>query len=317
MKMMVVSALLIASASLASATDMGMLDKMSLMQLRVDVASTNTSQQDLVFFHVPMNFGNSIALTAAVGSGSSLTYGEVTQAAQKGWDNVNAMTKPGAPVWGPVNPDLQVKSEISGYPMYYTPPNLWPESLAEAYFGNKTVFGLLRDPYERITALFRGRMGTARGFEYNPDGRNCAAEVSEFVKQSLSTLVQHPELKFPGANLQPQADYFEGPHGITVPLDLDEFPADANSLFKKHGYDINIQLNDMMHVHGCDDTWSGDMDEEAKSLVRKYYARDFELRCKYFGYCDDQVYHCLPQVPGMCPTSLFAWSEESSYYIKK
>mmetsp|Transcript_31920 Transcript_31920/g.67896 ORF Transcript_31920/g.67896 Transcript_31920/m.67896 type:complete len:317 (+) Transcript_31920:51-1001(+) len=310
-------ALLITYSFLAvTATEEGY-DSISLLQHYVwDASPALRGQQDLVFFHVPMNFGNSIALTAAVGSGSTLGYSEVSSLARQGWDAILTKVQPNAPVWGPLNPDLQTTSEL-GYPMYYTPQRYWPKDLAEQYFGNKTVFGLLRDPYERMVAYFRGGVGgTARGWEFTPDGRTCSQQLNLFVKHSLTPLVENPS-QIPSANLHVQADYFEGPYAITLPLDLDSFPQSASALLQEHGYDVNIETNDMIHVKGCDDTWAGDMDSEARALIQTYYARDFALRCTHFGYCDNDQNHCLTHVAGMCPANHFTWDNDQALYMAR
>lgn len=299
----------------AAASNEVVCDHLSLMQFGMTTNSVSNGQQDLVFMHVPMNFGNSVALTAAVGSGSTLSYGQVSGAASQGWGKINSMVKPNAPVWGPLDPDLQIKSGI-GAPMYYTPQNLWPSKLAQEYFGDKKVFGILRDPFERIVAFFRSKGGVARGWEFTPDGRVCTDKLNKFVKDSLSPLLKDSSKSPADPNLHIQADYFEGKYGITLPVDLDKFPQSASTLLQEHGYNVTIQTNDMMHIIGCDDTWSGDLDEEAKSLIKQYYARDFDLRCKYFGYCDKSPNHCLVHVPGMCPAKLFKWDQGSSTYLK-
>mmetsp|Transcript_20023 Transcript_20023/g.56311 ORF Transcript_20023/g.56311 Transcript_20023/m.56311 type:complete len:305 (-) Transcript_20023:6-920(-) len=273
-------------------------------------------QRDLAFVHVPMNFGNSIALTAAVGSGSKLEYQNVTKAAAGGWEAVTPLVRPGAPVWGPLNPDLQATSEY-GYPMYYTPQKHWPKDLAGRYFGNRTVFGLLRDPYERLVAYFRaGVAGVARAWDFTPDGRVCAGELSEFAKSHLRPALASPASR-PDVNVHRQADFFDGEYGITHPLDLDSFPASANSFLREHGYDTTIGVNDMIHVVGCDNTWAGHFDKEARHMIKEYYSRDFELRCSHFGHCDHKPDHCLKHVPGMCPGQVFRWDRAEQLYKLK
>ena len=63
---------------------------------------------------------------------------------------------PDAKLWGGVAPELQGLSDVTGCPMYFTPPKYWPGDLAKAYLGGKKVFGILRNPYERLVAMFRG-----------------------------------------------------------------------------------------------------------------------------------------------------------------
>ena len=63
---------------------------------------------------------------------------------------------PLAKLWGGVAPELQELSEITGCPLYFTPPKYWPEDLAKSYITGKKVFGIVRNPIERLVAMFRG-----------------------------------------------------------------------------------------------------------------------------------------------------------------
>jgi hypothetical protein len=294
-------------------------DALSLVQMRSEkVSSATQGEKDLVFVHVPMNFGTGIALTAAVGSGSNLTYNQMAIAAE-GWKTVSKIAQPDAPVWGPLNPDLQKETYI-GYPLYYTPAKYWPEDVKEKYFGDKTTFGVLRDPYERIVALFRSYNspdGVSRGWDFVDDGQNCADDLNAFVKANLKQLIrkfsQHPK----NANFHVQADYFEGDHAIQEVLDMDTFPQSANELLQKHGYNVNMGIDDVFHIHGCDDTFVDDLDAESKSLIELFYARDFKLRCEKLGHCDKTQHHCVVQSPGMCPNRLYNWDDATHRYVRK
>eukprot|EP00434_Breviolum_minutum_P010395 symbB.v1.2.009169.t1/scaffold579.1/size184598/3 len=76
---------------------------------------------------------------------------------------------------------------------------------------------------------------------------------------------------------------------------------------------MHIETADIMHVEGCNQVWAGDLSCETKALVRKVYARDFELLCHYFGYCDVHENTCLQMVPDMCPTNLTAKKLTATY----
>jgi hypothetical protein len=279
---------------------------------------TKANHKDLVFVHVPMNFGTAIALSAAVGSGSNL-YDQMTMAAESGWSKVSKMVDTDNPVWGRFNPDLQGKSTF-GYPMYYTPSKYWPVDKKYPYFGNKRTFGILRDPYERILALFRTSISiydASRGWDFRDDRRNCAEELNEWVKSNLKPLVLHSTEHPQNVDLHVQAGYFEGDNPIEEVLDMDSFPQSANELLQKHGYNVSIGVDDMFHYHGCDDTFVDDLNAESKNLIEFYYARDFKLRCDKLGHCDKTKHHCVVQAPGMCPKRLYNWDDATHRYVRK
>mmetsp|Transcript_13973 Transcript_13973/g.43622 ORF Transcript_13973/g.43622 Transcript_13973/m.43622 type:complete len:90 (+) Transcript_13973:3-272(+) len=76
-----------------------------------------------------------------------------------------------------------------------------------------------------------------------------------------------------GCTFVPQAEYFDGPYGISVPVDNRAFPASMNEVFEEHGYpDFHIRTPDILHVSLCPDVWAADLDSETRSLVRKVYA---------------------------------------------
>merc|ERR1712137_798846 len=98
--------------------------------------------------------------------------------------------------------------------------------------------------------------------------------------------------------------FFDAPFGIDIAVDNRRFPESSNELFQEHGYPWHIGAQDCLHVSGCDQIWAADLDCEAKALVKKVYARDFELLCEKFGYCNDDESVCITGVPQMCPDSL-------------
>merc|ERR1719352_1462994 len=110
--------------------------------------------------------------------------------------------------WGPINPDLQTISNISGCPMYYTPQKLWPAALGKQYFGNKKIFGVLRDPYERAIAQFRG-MGTGEA--------KATCDVNAGVKKMMSDYIANKDPYANGCQMLPQSEFIGGEYGISLP----------------------------------------------------------------------------------------------------
>mmetsp|Transcript_86261 Transcript_86261/g.175230 ORF Transcript_86261/g.175230 Transcript_86261/m.175230 type:complete len:320 (-) Transcript_86261:46-1005(-) len=274
------------------------------------------AERDLVFVHVPFDFGHtieSVALIDEASPGRYLEYAtyimeiggfgdQITQPAT--WEQANDLKKPGGEVWGHANPDLQVKSNVTGCPMFYTPQKYWPKELAESYFGNNmTVFGTLRDPYERLVAIFRGQ-DPDYGGDYDEFYKSC--DVNGAVKKMMQETLAGDVYR-DGCVFAPQAEYFDGPHGITLPVDNRLFPQSMNTVFADHGYsDMRIREQDLFHVANCPEVWSGDLDCETRKIVRQFYARDFQLLCDHFGYCNDDENTCIKGVPDMCPASVLA-----------
>merc|ERR1719277_347649 len=108
-----------------------------------------------------------------------------------------------------------------------------------------------------------------------------------------------------GCAFVPAAEYFDGPYGISLPLDSRFFPGTANKMFAERGFqDFYIKDEDVLHVSGCNEVWPGDLDCETKAMVKQVYARDFDLLCKHFGYCDKEENSCVSTVAEMCPSHL-------------
>mmetsp|Transcript_56965 Transcript_56965/g.144534 ORF Transcript_56965/g.144534 Transcript_56965/m.144534 type:complete len:333 (+) Transcript_56965:103-1101(+) len=266
---------------------------------------------DLVLQHIPFNFGHTIEKVAGFGSGliSMGKYmtvkmnidGEPSTDAR--WQLVNANKQQNAILWGHSNPDLFVTSKHTGCPLYYTPGKYWPADMAESYFGNKTIFGMLRDPYERLVAMFRG--GSYPGFTETCD-------VNGAVRKMLKDYIAGDAFANE-CSLLPQAEYFDAPFGVALPVDNRIFPDSMNEVFADHGYPIHIAGNDVIHVSGCPDVWAGDLDCETKALVKQVYARDFVLLCKHFGHCDQSENSCIQTVPGMCPSNMAAKRETATH----
>merc|ERR1719210_177473 len=127
-------------------------------------------KRDLVFQHIPYNFGHTIENVALAGSSVwklmtlALDQDDLNATQQQErWKYINTVRQPNAEVWGHLRPELNVRSNVTGCPLYFTPGKHWPKDVAEAYFGAKTIFGMLRDPYERLVAFFRGSLGDTYG----------------------------------------------------------------------------------------------------------------------------------------------------------
>lgn len=254
-----------------------------------------SSQRDLVMAYVPYNFGHTVAK-------------EVDKMGVKWGDCGSRSGNPSSCIGHNM-------SSITGCPLMFTPGKYWPKDAAQMYFGSRTVFGILRDPYERLVAVFRGS-----GRELAPD-LYPSCNVSAFVKRTMGWYINSIKSGKPyvkNCKFLPQAEFFDQPYGATVAVDNRRFPASMNTLLTAHGYkDVQIRTEEVEHVSGCDHVWAGDLDPEAKALVRQVYGRDFELLCKHFGYCDALENTCIVGVPGMCPSQFFSWNSEQKVFVQK
>eukprot|EP00933_Yihiella_yeosuensis_P065598 TRINITY_DN6950_c0_g1_i1.p1 TRINITY_DN6950_c0_g1~~TRINITY_DN6950_c0_g1_i1.p1 ORF type:complete len:344 (-),score=48.01 TRINITY_DN6950_c0_g1_i1:134-1165(-) len=274
--------------------------------------------QDLAFVHVPYNFGHTIEMIAAYGHGmpakmsfapvylmarNESVYNLPVEEQKTMLEEYQPPTGHGAESWGMISPLLAGKSSI-GCPMYLSPPKYWPEDVAKSYFGKKKRFGLLRDPYERLVAIFRGSAGgqTGEGYGGNYSKYAATCDVDGAVMEMLKKVESNKYAD--GCGLTPQSEYFEGEYGLEVPVDNRLFPMSMNKFFKESGSDFTIETDDILHVSGCPETWSAALRPETRALVRKLYAEDFDLVCKHFGYCDVDGNTCLEYVPVMCPLNM-------------
>jgi len=275
----------------------------------VGVEGSGAGGEDLVLQHIPFNFGHTTEKVAAFGSGEiamAKYYAfegvlSMNMPREERWAVVNRTYRPGAEVWGHSNPDLFETSKVTGCPLYFTPGKYWPKDIAQSYFGNKTIFGMLRDPYERLVAMFRGNLGAYGGWypEFIP-----TCDVNGAVRKMMTDYLAG-EIYAKECCFVPQAEYFDAPFGITLAVDNRRFPTSLNEIFADHGYtDLHIETEDILHVTGCPEVWAGDLDCETKALVKQVYARDFELLRERFGYCDQEENCCIEGVPLMCPSNL-------------
>mmetsp|Transcript_61945 Transcript_61945/g.191969 ORF Transcript_61945/g.191969 Transcript_61945/m.191969 type:complete len:348 (-) Transcript_61945:231-1274(-) len=266
--------------------------------------------RDLALVHVPFNFGHTVEKVAAWGSGSyaeSKFDAAIAETVLAGLGAPKPAVVPAVDdvAWGFLNPMLSSKwSNVTGCPLYLTPPKYWPKSIADAYFAAKTPFGLLRDPYERLVAFFRGNI-TSYGGGYGRFLPTC--DVNGAVKQMMRDQLSSTDPFRESCTFLPQAEYYDGPHGIALPVDLRRFPESMNEVFVAHGYpEMQIKTLDSMHVDLCNEVWSADLDSETRAMVRQVYRRDFDLLCKHFGHCDTSEDTCIVGVPQMCPKKVLA-----------
>lgn len=275
-------------------------DSFSLLQVSRGVdtrrkigAAKGSADVDVVMAYVPYNFGHSVAAQAHTAMG--IDWGDC------------GVRAPGGDCIG------NLKSEKTNCTLKYTPGKYWPEDLAQSYFGNKTVFGILRDPYERMVAQFRGT--------YRRLHPEIECDVNEGVKRMMRDYIGHVEAGeryVDDCQNLPQAEYFDQPYAATEAIDNRFFPQTMNAFFGAHGLDaLKLEAGDIQHVSGCDSKWSADLDQEARALVRQVYKRDFDLLCQKFNYCDLGESTCVLGVPGMCPEQEFAWNTTTAMYEKR
>mmetsp|Transcript_61131 Transcript_61131/g.189381 ORF Transcript_61131/g.189381 Transcript_61131/m.189381 type:complete len:324 (+) Transcript_61131:80-1051(+) len=254
-----------------------------------------SGRRDLAMAYLPYNFGHTVAKAAL--------------ASDIKWGDCGSRTGRADTCMG------HGTSTVTGCELMYTPGKYWPKDAAKAYFGNMTVFGILRDPYERMVSQFRG----SGRFTYPDLFAKC--DVNAGVKSMMREYLANVKAGRPyvlNCQMLPQAEFFDQPHGATVFVDNRQFPHSMNSVLLAHGYkEIQIAPEEVAHVTGCDHVWAGDLDSEAKALVRQVYARDFQLLCSHFGYCDTLENTCITRVPGMCPPQLFKWDSAQQMFTRK
>lgn len=282
---------------------------------------------ELAFMHVPYNFGHTVEsvgmlptlarnLVGTVKKKNIHRHQSVDMANEKSlsWGAIRAIQKPNSAIWGHANPDIQMINAETGCRMYFSPPKYWPEALAHQYFGNKTVVGILRDPYERLVSMFRGNLKGYGQFDQEFFER---CDVNGAVKKMLKGFLEGKSKFASDCTFLPQAEYYEGPFGITVAVDNRRFPHSMNEVFDEFGYsNMHIRQVDIFHVADCPNAWAGDFDQETRSLVQEVYKRDFELLCKTFGYCDKDENVCLEYIEDMCPPKHFVWNATEEKWNK-
>lgn len=292
------------------------------LQQKPPAAEHLPNHRDLAFVHIPFNLGNTLEAVATFGKGPdalkkfgmTFTFNQRPDADYFAkWAYTKTMlgdrlqTMP--QMWGPVNPDLAAISS-AGCNTFVTPPKFWPSGVAQAYFRNLTRFTIMRDPYERFVSIFRtfsAHNGEMFGGFFAPYAKNCDANgaINAMLDRAMINKYDH------GCAYIPQSEYFEGEYGAQVIVDGRKFPYSLNSVLRDHHYDeMIIQPEDCMHVTGCSEVWAGSLTPGTKARIRAYYAKDFEILCATFGYCNYDENTCLENVPTMCPRALTKIKDE-------
>mmetsp|Transcript_4674 Transcript_4674/g.10252 ORF Transcript_4674/g.10252 Transcript_4674/m.10252 type:complete len:312 (-) Transcript_4674:107-1042(-) len=268
----------------ASPQEMGVVD---VEDLHVGKSPESSHVSGLTFFHVAFNFGHTV-------------------------EPVVQRESNGAVLWGSVYPGMSNTSSVTGCPMYFTPMKYWPQSLIDEYVGSNEVWGIFRDPYERLVSEFRGGMREYGGLFDQVLLENCSTDLA--VKQMVQNYLASNNPYSSGCALLPQVEFTEGTPHVTIPVDNRLFPHSANSLMAEHGLPYSIQQADILHVSNCPNSHVGELQPDTMALIRQVYARDFELLCTSFGYCDNTEVTCLRYINGMCPETLYAWNEQLEMY---
>lgn len=274
--------------------------------------------KDLVFAHVPCNFGHTV-VGLAMGSGANWTLVKESfqvQAETQAWALMQEALGVDGVMWGQMNPGIRRVDPSTLCNQYYVPGKLWPANVAESYFGNKTIFGVLRDPYDRAVNDFRQTVfglesifadiwrwnvsalqhtPEREGPEYQRWYKTC--DVNAYLKSELGKYLAGDRYRV-GCHLLPQAEFYEGRYGIALPIDNRKIPDSFNEVMQEHGYPY--RMGETFHNSVCNDVSAYSLDAEAKALIRQVYARDFDLLCERFGYCDPDEMTCLEQIPDMC-----------------
>lgn len=274
--------------------------------------------RDLAFVHLPCNFGHTVE-GSAMGEGTNWDLVKAsfhsTSMVQQ-WKLMHESLGRGGALWGEMNPAIRGVDVATGCSRYYMPGKMWPKDLAKKYFNNRTIFGILRDPYDRAVNDFRQMVFglesiypniwrwnvsvrqhklEREGPEYQQWYKTC--DVNAYLKSELGKYLAGDRYRV-GCHLLPQAEFFDQPYGITLPIDNRKLPDSFNKVMEEHGYPF--RMGETLHNTMCNNVSAYSLDAEAKALVKKVYARDFELVCKYFGYCDSDEMTCLEQIPQMC-----------------
>lgn len=266
--------------------------------------------------HIPHNFGHTVEMVAAFGSGPSAKIKFRTAIAMnrefmrdfKEGPIMPQLYQHNQSVWGGLDENLAVKSNVN-CTMYLTPPKYWPDDLAKQYFGDKKVFGILRDPYERLVTYFRSAVADDSGDEsignYSYWAKKCDVNgaVYHMMKYYLRVKNRNPYIR--DCAFLPQAEYFDGKYGIKIAVDNRKFPMSMNRVFDDHGYNnMHIETADCLRAQGCNEIWAGTLAPATRKLIQEVYAKDFELLCSKFGYCNKEENTCVDSVYSMCPKNM-------------
>ncbi|OLP89170.1 hypothetical protein AK812_SmicGene29410 [Symbiodinium microadriaticum] len=279
-------------------------------------------QKDLALTHVPCTFGHSVEMAGLQLPRSDLSdwlkvWQSFNTTPEEGLELMRSATAPDVPLWGMMDPVLRGFSKLTGCHLYYTPPKYLPKDVGQQYYGNKSAFTFLRDPYDRAVNDFRAqvfgldsiftmscRQNTSvreghlerESEKYRNWYRTC--DVNSYLRAELPKVLEG-DIYRADCHFLPQADYFENPFANTTAIDNRKIPESFNALMVERGY-FNITMPRTLHNYVCNNISAYTLAEDVKMLIRKVYARDFDLICSLFGYCDREEVTCLGQIPNMC-----------------
>eukprot|EP00434_Breviolum_minutum_P011625 symbB.v1.2.010256.t1/scaffold670.1/size174347/7 len=292
--------------------------------LHVRRPSWSPFQKDLVLTHVPCTFGHTVEMAGlALPRSNTAAWMKVWQSfrdssSKEALHLMHSAVAADTPLWGMMDPILRGYSSMTGCHLYYTPPKYLPKDIGQQYYGNKSAFTFLRDPYDRAVNDFRSqvygldsifafscRQNTSwrqnrldrESEKYKTWYRTC--DVNSYLRAELPKVLAGDAYRA-DCHFLPQAEYFENPFANTTAIDNRRLPESFNELMVQRGY-FNISMpSNTLHNYVCNNISAYTLADDVKALIRQVYARDFELLCNLFGYCDREEVTCLNQVPNMC-----------------
>lgn len=287
--------------------------------------------QPMALIHVPGNFGG--CLEKAGMKVNSMQFNSMQSmflAHNKKLENnyLRTVMGKGAQIWGAMNFDLREINDITKCDTFYTPQKYWSMKLRNKFLTNRKVFGILRDPYDRIVNIFRSEaMGQNHFFQSNTrtavsfrEGTmerespmymkwyvTCDVNAwieAEFARYQDSTTGSRAHFRS-NCHLLPQAEYFKGDDSITIPIDARKLPQSFNDVMDANNIDVHLSEPEQASVCPIS-AWH--LTEKSRQLIRDFYREDFELLCKHFGYCDDRELTCMRGIRGMCDGAVEPWN---------
>lgn len=276
--------------------------------LEVDVAGDSGDDgynTQLQFIHIPCTFGHTVEESGLKGA-----------LKEDGKMQVDSI-KGGQMQWGEMIPQLDQLSDVTGCNLFYTPTKYWPPELQRSLLANRTLFAMLRDPYDRMANEFRMQVGgidsvftktfrkdisqreghlEREAEQYQQFYKNC--DVNAYLQTELKKYLAGDRFRT-NCHLLPSSEFFDVGSGMSVePIDERKIPDSFNQFMEKHQASPRMEAS--MHNFWCNEISAYSLNEETKGLIRKVYAEDFRLACKYFGYCDDHELFCHENIPDMC-----------------
>lgn len=274
----------------------------------------------LSFTHVPCNFGHTVENFGLGPNHKSAAVSLSLVAPTYDWQvwimNHVARAR-GGELWGMMHPAARPISEVTGCNLYYTPGKYWPAEAAKDYFGDRDIFAVLRDPYDKMvnefrmqvqgidsafTALSRTEVSWREGhlerenLTYRMWYSTC--DVNAYLQEELNKVLAGDRFRV-NCHMLPQSEYVEQPYGATVFVDNRKFPDSLLELTKARGYSLALEETSF-HNWMCNNISAYSLTEETKRLIRKVYKSDFDLMCENFGYCDDRELFCMENLTRMC-----------------